>query len=126
VNVKVSIRKGLLYFLSGHAVGAIVVAIFSRVYDRSWTDGLVVLGLSAPITIIYLLALWCIGNWQFFSRTFAGMAVSGLLTALYPVLSGTFPIYTLRLGLGVPLLLGEFGLLALVSAVFARFEKYSV
>lgn len=115
-----TIKAFALNFCVGFAIGMIIVAIYSRITDHSWLDGVVVIALSIPITFFYFLVVWGISRWSLFAPTSASITLVGFLCAVYPAASGTFPIYSLRLGLALLLLAVQLTILIVILVVFAR------
>jgi hypothetical protein len=81
------------------------------------------LGLSLPTTIVYFLGVLTIGRWQLLSPTLVSMALSGFLSAVFPTFCGYFPVYFMRLKFAVPVIVGQFGLLVVISGIFSRLKK---
>jgi len=81
------------------------------------------LGLSLPTTVVYFLGLLAIGRWQKLSLSLVSMAPNGFLSALFPTFCGYFPVYVMRLKFAAPLIVAQFGLLLLITAIFSHLPK---
>jgi hypothetical protein len=109
-----------LLFLGGYGVVAVILIIVFRLNYHDWRSGFIMLGLSAPVTVIYFFVLAALARLGFQSR--AGILVAGALCATFPAFFGFFPIYFFRLKYAILLLLAQLTLLALTAIVFSRID----
>ena len=115
--------RAILVFSTGYLIGAVITTLIGWSTDGTWSSGPFMVGLSLPVTIGYFLGLWGLGIWGLYNRTSAGMALAGMLCAIYPTFCGFFPVYFLRVEFAGPTILGQFGLLVISCVVFSRLEQ---
>jgi hypothetical protein len=122
---QMNLGRAALLFLGGYSVVAVILIILARLHDDDWRSGFIMLGLSAPVTVLYFFVLLGLGRFGFESRT--GMVIAGGLCAAFPAFCGFFPVYFFRLKYAVLLILAQIGLLfvviALVSSVDLRWFR---
>ena len=118
-----SIKRAARFFVAGYVIGAVLVETVAWTHDGDSLSGVVMLGLSLPTTVAYFLGLLTVGKWKRLSPTLVSMPLTGFLSALYPTFYGYFPVYFMQLKFAAPLIVAQFGLLLLISAIFSHLPK---
>ncbi len=113
-----NLSRVALLFLTGYGVVGLIVVIVAWLHDHEWFSGFIMLGLSAPVTVLYFFLLLALRHFGFQSQL--GMFVAGGLCAAFPALCGFFPVYFFRLKYAILLIIGQMGLLVLIVTVLSR------
>jgi hypothetical protein len=117
------LSKALLVFVTGLVFGAIIATFIAYHSDLSWSTGPIMVAFSLPVSAAYFLGLWALARWHSSFLNSPGLAFAGSACAIYPTFCGLFPVYNLRFGLMIPIIVAQFGFIVLTSLVFSWIHK---